>query len=1687
LADETIRIIVEAVDLASENLRRIALNILQNTEGMRQTTKAYADETDRASQNTERFTSLLARLGAQQQQLTRSTGQAGQGLEQFARSKDQAADSGNRLGTSLALVARGMQAVEAGLVRLDPSFARHHQQLQIAERSTSSWGSSLQTTGHVLRDFGRVVEDTTHLLGDHDRELKSKKEDTDRWNTSLMNMGRTVVQFHNLLDRFTGSLREHDRHLQSVNQQYDQFNRRLQLTSGTSRELVRSMHGMEVAVRRGAGAFGEFEQAASSANESKKKLDRNVGTDHPEAQRKMERSISSTIGALGSFIGTLAAAGGGLYLAGNAVGSVTVGIIGLSSALSALVGIADVVPAAFTALAGSLAAVTTIFKPAIDQVQQYLTAIDKATNDPTAATAAGPGNVANAQMQARQNVGDAERNLQRARADSVMQIQDLERRLFELRIHNTQQIADAERAVRQAEIDGLQRIIAAEERLHQLRMADRAQETQLEAALANAQASARGEAARGGANQAIADAAVQQAQDTLTQFQRQARGDEAVARGDVTTARQDRQRNVADAQRTLQRTIQDNTRQVQDLERQLAEQRIQNTRQIADAERALTRARIDGARQVAAAERSSNTQLSNARAILASMTPLQRELALGIQHMKEDWLVLTAPARDRFLHLAIDLVDRMQRHLPQLASLVSHYADVLTQLGHGLLNRVFQPQAFQRDTRFANQQATNLGTVGQGALAGAQAIETIATSQGSEQFLRWLAEATKRFGRLLEEMARIQNRKDGFVGFFTAVRTTVKQVADIFWNLAQAFANVFEIGFAPGSGFLGGIVNLTDRFKDWTNSQEGRNSLRHFIQTGFKDLHQWALVLGPVIGLIGQIIVVTTEWTGPLRLAVRFLSWILDNPIGQAVLGPIFAFGAAWAAAGAILPGNQRTLSRIFDVMGKLASIIFTRLIPAFVIFISENVLAGTTAGEVTAAMAEETTVMGALEAAAITLDVSMGVLIATVAGIVLAVVAVVAIFVVLYLKWAPFHQIVDRIGNAIKNVLIVAMHLLVRAMEFVKDHWQAMLLILTGPIGAAFLIIYNHFGTLKRFLIDVFNDLKRIIPAIWSSIWNIIKKFPVVQMFVDIGNQIKKHWDSIWHGIYNVARFVWDKFADGVNFVLRIVGADQGQMLPHMPAIGGQRQQQTSTPVGGPGRFHGNIQPAAMGGRFENVPGGMIHIVEAGAPEYVISTDPKYRRRSLGLIIEALNELGVPIPKFQHGGRASAAPPNAALHLASGIDPSGLTPALKFLGAWVSEHGGLITSTTGGTHAPNSYHYRGEAIDIAAPGYNSPWIWSNLHARDRAFVELFGPTFMPGGGGLFHYGVPFRDSALQAEHQNHIHSAFTGTLADITKVLQGSGTGGILGSILGAINPINALHWVEDHIPGFGGIDNKFGRIGGFMHDMGAFARDKVIGWIKNTPGMLARVAESLGGSVLDAVTSVFSDAQIAHQLSRGQAFALRGISGDNPSANQLRARILAQGLYGWGADQFPYLLRLWEQESGWSAHAVNPRSNAQGIPQLLPSQHPGPHPGFPSWPPIDPVKQILWGLAYIHGRRDERDPRGAWAHEQRYNWYDFGGPVGGAVGTPFPAMVHGGEWIINRMQQMKLAQLFGSWDRAKQYLFTSQAPAYGSLFPHRASTAPAAAGRGVNQTFILHEVQPQTDMDYVMRMAEIHMRSLA
>jgi hypothetical protein len=86
----------------------------------------------------------------------------------------------------------------------------------------------------------------------------------------------------------------------------------------------------------------------------------------------------------------------------------------------------------------------------------------------------------------------------------------------------------------------------------------------------------------------------------------------------------------------------------------------------------------------------------------------------------------------------------------------------------------------------------------------------------------------------------------------------------------------------------------------------------------------------------------------------------------------------------------------------------------------------------------------------------------------------------------------------------------------------------------------------------------------------------------------------------------------------------------------------------------------------------------------------------------------------------------------------------------------------------------------------------------------------------------------------------------------------------------------------------------------------------------------------------------------------------------------------WGFGLDQMPCLVLMWNRESGWNPLAKNPSSGSYGIPQALPASKMA---AYGSDYLTNPVPQIKWGLDYIKNRY--KTPCLAWSFWQGHNWY--------------------------------------------------------------------------------------------------------
>lgn len=141
------------------------------------------------------------------------------------------------------------------------------------------------------------------------------------------------------------------------------------------------------------------------------------------------------------------------------------------------------------------------------------------------------------------------------------------------------------------------------------------------------------------------------------------------------------------------------------------------------------------------------------------------------------------------------------------------------------------------------------------------------------------------------------------------------------------------------------------------------------------------------------------------------------------------------------------------------------------------------------------------------------------VALIVIGLIALVAVIILAYKKSDTFRAIVNAAFSSIaKTVSFVV--------DFIRDHWKLLLVILGGPIGLAVALIASHFDKVKAAALAVIGWVQDHWPAIRAVL---------VEAFTEARNKITDVIDTI-KGAISTAKSVISTAMDGVRSAVQTV-----------------------------------------------------------------------------------------------------------------------------------------------------------------------------------------------------------------------------------------------------------------------------------------------------------------------------------------------------------------------------------------------------------------------------------------------------------------------------------------------------------------------------------------------------------------------
>ena len=182
---------------------------------------------------------------------------------------------------------------------------------------------------------------------------------------------------------------------------------------------------------------------------------------------------------------------------------------------------------------------------------------------------------------------------------------------------------------------------------------------------------------------------------------------------------------------------------------------------------------------------------------------------------------------------------------------------------------------------------------------------------------------------------------------------------------------------------------------------------------------------------------------------------------------------------------------------------------------------------------------------------------------IVTAITAVIAILVTLYNKCEWFRNGVNAIWASIKKAFFAAWdgiktfftetlpNAFNTVVDFIKNNWQGLLLLIENPFAGAFTLLYDNCGAFREFVDNFVANIKQFFQNLWNGIVAIfqgvgqwfIDRFTeayngVTGVFAAIGQWFGARWQDIKNALAQVATWFLTMFTNAYTNVTNVFAA---------------------------------------------------------------------------------------------------------------------------------------------------------------------------------------------------------------------------------------------------------------------------------------------------------------------------------------------------------------------------------------------------------------------------------------------------------------------------------------------------------------------------------------------------------------------
>ncbi|WP_105992247.1 peptidoglycan DD-metalloendopeptidase family protein [Staphylococcus chromogenes] len=414
----------------------------------------------------------------------------------------------------------------------------------------------------------------------------------------------------------------------------------------------------------------------------------------------------------------------------------------------------------------------------------------------------------------------------------------------------------------------------------------------------------------------------------------------------------------------------------------------------------------------------------------------------------------------------------------------------------------------------------------------------------------WTAQGLENLSKRFNTFANSAQAKQGIADFINYTKTNLPTLGSIFGNTFMGIFALFRAFSGQTQWVLGGLDNLTLRFRKWAETLDQTQGFKNFIAYTRAN----APIVGQLIGNLTNILVAFVRAAAPvgevvLKITTAFTGWLAkmlqSHPIIAQLIGSMIAFGGVFKLLAIAVGLFMSPLSRMVRTFGLLF----------FGVGKATGALKGFSLAQTIAAL--RTKLLSAYVAIQSGLLRIKNALLLTARSRLMAF----ALAQMLNIQRMKMAIVTSKAWAVATNLASLAARGLGLAIRFMTGP-IGIVITLIGALAAAIVYLYKNNATFRNFVNNAWNSIKNTAVAVFGflkpyllAIWNGIKtagiaiwngiKFAITNPIQAAKNIVMAIWNflqsatlAIWNSTKTGVLLIFSLWLKGVRMYLNLIRA---------------------------------------------------------------------------------------------------------------------------------------------------------------------------------------------------------------------------------------------------------------------------------------------------------------------------------------------------------------------------------------------------------------------------------------------------------------------------------------------------------------------------------------------------------------------